>query len=374
MATAKRPNLAALTGARFPAALAVLLVHYQYAVADSLPAWTARTAIGGAGVSFFFVLSGFILIYNYLDRFTVDQSWRARADYVQSRFARIYPIYFVTLILGTAVALWLRGGPADPIRLDTAHAVTAWVVNLTMLQAFVPMSWIQGPYNAPAWSIGCEVFFYLLLPVLISAYFRKSPSRRSVLLFGGAAVAFQLLAFELATELRLNGTLGLAPDDAVLLIARFPPIRLGGFVVGCCAGYLYLRHAAGRGNRLLWLAIAGVVLVELMRFLASSVYFPRTVLHGPLFAVAIYALACGGTFLSPMLEARSSRLLGDASYSLYLIHWTPLVLVNAAYGRGDAPLAVAAAVMLLCIPVSVASYLLIERPARALMRGTAAAR
>ena len=94
-----------LTSARFFAAMAVLLGHFQPYI--GLPPWLGWMA-GGFGVSFFFVLSGFILTYRYWDDFAAGVAGRPYRRYIVARFARIYPCYALALVLMTALYLAMK--------------------------------------------------------------------------------------------------------------------------------------------------------------------------------------------------------------------------------------------------------------------------
>src|SRR5436309_1728966 len=89
----KPTSIPALTSLRFAAAFAVMLLHYFYQTSLTNPVLKHFLEHFNAGVSFFFVLSGFILVYTYYDRFTTNLSFIG--SFAKTRFARIYPVYFV---------------------------------------------------------------------------------------------------------------------------------------------------------------------------------------------------------------------------------------------------------------------------------------
>src|SRR4051794_31464771 len=93
-------RLDALTGLRFPAALAVAACHTGELVCNNAFGPTARRvfAEGAAGVPFFFVLSGFVLAYSYHDRLARPAPGAAAA-YYRSRVARIWPLHLFTLLI-----------------------------------------------------------------------------------------------------------------------------------------------------------------------------------------------------------------------------------------------------------------------------------
>lgn len=352
------PPLTALTGARFLAALAVLLAHYQYAGAASLPDWTARLGLGGAGVQFFFVLSGFVLTYNYANTFRNRLRARDLHAFAIARLARLYPIYLLTLLISLLTAAAI--GRTVP--------VSTILINVLALQPFVIDASVQNAINAPSWSIGAEMFFYALFPFVIWVAGSWALSPRKLLVIAAVLIALRLVIDEVFSNTVLPGLQGDSLYHARLWIDRFPPFRLFDFLVGCCVAQYFSHHRSHNSNLLLLLAILGYIAVEWVRFAFGSATFPRASLMLPLFCFGIYALACGGTFLARALSTSSMRLLGEASYSLYLIHWSPLLLLHAFHGRGGSPLWAVVLTMLLCIAVSIALYRYVERPARDLLR------
>lgn len=320
--------LPTLTGARFLAALGVLWVHYQYAVADSLPAWMNRLGLGTAGVSFFFVLSGFILTYNYSATFKDGISKADLTRYAVARFARIVPVYWLALIFITGCYL-----TAPLTSFSRTELAVSWVAHFFAIQPYFPQKWVNYPWNAPGWSIGCEIFFYALLPLVI--YYLRRPW--TVLI---CAFVLQLVT-------------------SAFITYAFPPYRFAEFLIGCCAAYIYMR-----GRQAPWLLpIALVCYLAIEVTHVFGVAIPRIPLQAPVFAAAIYALASG---FKP-LEGRLVEL-GDASYSLYLLHWGPLLLLMDYYGRGKAPISITILVAITCIAASVFVYRHFEVPMRAAIR------
>jgi peptidoglycan/LPS O-acetylase OafA/YrhL len=100
--TMKHPkNIIALTGTRFFAALGVFLSHCGFFIV--FDPWFAHFFLPGPAVSFFFVLSGFILALNYESWFNKTVTGSQYTKFLQLRFARIYPIYLVGLV----ILLWV---------------------------------------------------------------------------------------------------------------------------------------------------------------------------------------------------------------------------------------------------------------------------
>ena len=155
---------------------------YHLAHLDSAPEWIRN--FGGSGyvsVSMFFVLSGFVLAYNYLD----DAPLQVRKLWV-ARFARIAPAYWTSMVI--ALPIWVYKVAAEQnVPLSLSNATASAFISFFCLQA-----WFAGSaliWNAPAWSLSCEWFFYLLFPV-----FAKSISSLSHTRLKHTAWAFAFLS------------------------------------------------------------------------------------------------------------------------------------------------------------------------------------
>ena len=186
-------QLAALTSLRFVAAFSVLVLHYRDLLGP-MPAWIYRGIVGGQyGVTFFFILSGFILTYRYAAWFEGGVAGADFWRFQRFRFARIYPIYVVGLLLDTPCHLVERfqaGQLADVGQTWWA----SWLLNLIGLQAWVPATPFAMFWNTPAWSVSAELFFYATFPFVcawLSAHAR-TPSRVGVLFAGTVATGLAL--------------------------------------------------------------------------------------------------------------------------------------------------------------------------------------
>ena len=277
-----RPALRALTGIRFFAALHVVFFHY----APGLPLLLRNVAANGyMAVGLFFILSGFVLTYNYAGR-PLDTR-----KFLVARFARIYPAYLLGFVLiGPAVVVRLLH--SDPRKLAAAGLAAGG-----MVQGWFPR--LALVWNGPGWSLSNEVFFYLLFPAILPAVFRLSPR-------GLWMVAAACWAAALAPPLAQLALHGGAHAEAVMYM---PVFRLAEFVLGVAAGAGYLRR--GPESRL----AAGPVAVALAVFAALSPFFVHPVLRGalaaPLFAALVYTLASGGGMLGRFLSWRPSLCPGE---------------------------------------------------------------
>ncbi|MBF5043216.1 acyltransferase [Aggregicoccus sp. 17bor-14] len=377
---AHRPvhRLDALTGVRFLAALQVLLFHYGAPLAAGAPAWLERVCGRGyVAVSFFFVLSGFILAYHYAEpaaRGVLD-----RRSFWVNRFSRIYPVYALGLLMMLPLALDPAGLGAHSFGGSSllARAVTG-LAHLTLTQGWVPQ--LTASWNLPGWSICAEAFFYAAFP------FAAVPIAR--LRSRGALVGALLAAWALALALA-GGYLLLDPDGLgtasagargpwLSALKYNPLVRLPEFLAGICLGCLFVRErarsaaaAAGGWSRggVLTLAAAGGALA-----LLAAPGLPYPLLHNglllPLFAALVFGLAQGGGLLGAALRTGPMRVLGEASYALYILQLPLMLWAQPLRGHGlpEGGAAFTLAYLALALGFALASFYFLERPAQRLLR------
>lgn len=373
--------LKALTGLRFIAALAVVLYHYRFLIA--YPSFL-RPLIeeGKAGVGLFFVLSGFILVYTYLDWFQADcaRFWA----FIRARFARVYPMHLVMLLVVTPVVL--VGLTRLPHFAPDRPGVVAgtWLANLLLLQAYLPIPAFHL-WNGPSWSISDEAFFYALFPFFVRFVLARcrSVGRTALLVVGLFVVELVVFAGASRLLLALPAAHGEGSVRFIDLWYWSPFLRVWEFLLGAACGLLFLQARAATGGigaalrrapvRNAALA-AALVAVPALALLIRSTGTPLNVYvaYTAPFALLILTLAAGPTLLSPLLEHRWMLLLGEASYSLYLIHYVVvMVLEERALGGNRPGLPLLVAAIVLTVLASIACYKLIEMPARRALRGSA---
>ncbi len=371
----RRPTLHALTGVRFLAAAHVVVYHYGRG-AVQLPGALARVLDHGfAGVTLFFVLSGFILAYNHAG----DGARSDPRDFWAARFARIYPVYALGLLLALPALL--------ATRMPGRELALALTTTPLLLQGWVPR--IAGRWNGPAWSLSAEALFYLAFPPLVLAVARLR--RRGLLVLAGAAWATSLVTVVAYRLLLPDGPVhaGMATAAAPWLsYVRYHPLaRLPEFVLGIAAGRLFLLRRRGLtrlpGPRRWAEVAAALAFAATLAVAASPMPVPFPLVHGgllaPFFAVALYALAVAGGRgpISWPLSTGLAVRLGEASYALYILH-VPLHDLFSRYAalvgwRPGAPLFFGA-YFALAVAASVLVNLTFEVPARRVLRRWLAAR
>jgi peptidoglycan/LPS O-acetylase OafA/YrhL len=372
-----RPVLRGLTGVRFLAAMHVVLFHYLRFYLAGAP-WLIQNIIqaGYVGVGLFFVLSGFILTYTYLD---VDSSKALdRRAFWVARFARIYPLYALSLLLALPFTFQaLHAHHSLPAAI--AGSSQDLIATLSMLQAWTPLT--AELVNGPAWSLSVEAFFYLVFPFVALPLLMLRGRRLIVAALGVWAACFVAPTLYAATNPDGAG-LGF-PDPAhtglwIQALKYTPLLRLPEFLLGVIAAVVYLR--IGRmGLARTGVLVSSVSGLAILALLSVSPVIPFPYLHNgllaPLFAALIYGLAVGGGPLARLLSTPMLLVLGEASYGVYLLQ-RPLWNITGHFWKhfsgSDPYLGGQPLFFLVYLPILIggsvfASYF-IEKPARRWIR------
>ncbi len=296
---------------------------------------------GYLAVSAFFVLSGFVLMQSY-GAAHWDRSGLIR--YARGRIARVYPVYALSLLLVSPY-----------ISLSTAPHKPALVANyFLLLQGWtgqLPVQW-----NTPAWSLSCEIFFYLCFPLAAIAARRLSAQR---------SIAISVLVCLLPAALWKLGV----PN------AYKPLIHLADFLTGILAARVFASLCASASGRGHWFYAPAILAVAAL--MLHPPYIPGLLdLNGflrPFTALALLGFALSGGWLARFLSARSCVFLGKASYSLYILHipllwsykrWAPYWFPGLP-GAGLAAIYITAAVA-----ISAVVFYFIEEPANRYLRAS----
>lgn len=335
-----------LTSLRFFAAASIVVYH----LGDAFKLYDAPVLANG--VSFFFVLSGFILTYVYQDLSS------GKASFYVARFSRLWPLHFVTFALA-AVAL------------PVASGLGGTVANLLLVQAWVPRPSYVFAYNGVSWSISAEVFFYICFPALLAV--------RRFSWFFAALVLFELaLLLAVKTWWPVGSDLGQG-FASITFILQNPVVRILEFAAGVGAAKLFLNDAYSAGKRSgTWLEVTTILLVLLTLFAKPDL---QTLLNGIgfragsvwvsqsgsfwAFAILIFVFAHQAGSVSAFLSARPLVVLGEMSFAMYMVH--QIIIKSLVYYRVHWSLGIPATA---CIAVATslafswALWRFIEMPAR----------
>lgn len=162
------------TGWRYIFAVAIFMHHYQ------IDGKSVLQAGGAIGVTFFFILSGFLLAYGYKKRLMTREI--STSDFYKARAVKLYPLHILCF-----AAVFLLG-----IRNFVTADLPKAVLNLFLLQSWVPSPDYYMSYNAVSWFLSDELFFYLMFPFVLPVLLNGSGKKIAV---GAGILAISYSAF-----------------------------------------------------------------------------------------------------------------------------------------------------------------------------------
>ena len=313
----------ALTGLRTVLAILIMLFHFTPPHPNFLTPLLANAYVF---VGFFFLISGFVLAYNYADRPILHLR-----SFMVARLSRVYPVYALVLVLSIPFLLeeW------------TAHSRSDFFLGMLLtplgLQSWYPP--LATFWNTVAWTVPAEFFLYLLFPFIL-LYLSRAESLLNTPLKLCAAVLVVWLVGLIPHTIYLL----LNPDHVVGNADRFtygywialvkysPPSYIWTFTAGVLLARLHKMVEFAPRHRF-WLA--AVALAGLGFFFAFAVWrIPYVIIHGclllPLFAMLLLGLA-GPNPLAAAFAWRPLVKIGEATLSLYLIHFNGFLLIHQYY-------------------------------------------
>ncbi len=363
-----KTHLHALTGVRALAALWVVFLHFRepfLILGPNHEGWDRLTLSGYLGVDVFFVLSGFVISYNYLDRLS-EPSLAGTREYLGLRFARIYPVHLATLMLtGLLVgAASLRG---MSINSEAAYSPVNFVMNALMLQAVPP----GDSWNPPAWSISVEFGAYLAFPLL-------------ALLLAKVRTTFAALTCSLAVVIVGGWIISQVADQPNLPGYTFAWTRIAvEFVLGCLI-YIVWRTLQSRNRGRAWDAVAVLGALAIGVSIATS--GPTKVMFIPILTVGgvgLLILGCAGA-TGPFGRFLSSKPMvwgGRISYSVYMTHFLIATVLGKivswerlAESTVIVRFSLIGGCLVLVVAVGAACYHFVEEPSRKWLRRRVARR
>ncbi len=254
---------------------------------------------GFIGVGFFFVLSGFILSYNYAARMSDGRTTKQRFWWL--RFSKIYPSYLLALLLAIPLKLY-------DLTADTLVVLAKLATHGLLLQSFFAPAFAFY-FNPPAWSISDEAFFYLLFPFLIGAIksLRKGLSVLTILL----VVMLILVNIYHA-------------DWYSYLFYINPVLRCSEFILGIVLFRIFAERTGSSTSHFIAsiLEIAAIILFGIFLYLHQRVdiVYRFSIFYWLPISLIIYIFSWQKGILSNFLSARLFVFLGEISFSFYLLH------------------------------------------------------
>lgn len=308
-------DIPTLTSLRFFAAMLVVFHHFGYYLPFDPTAYTWFLKRGALAVDFFFILSGFILTHAYGDAL-LNQKTSFR-HFITRRFARIYPLHGLTLLISGILAL-AGLGFGQIGRWDGHFPLWSFFANIMLVHAWGLDNGLT--FNVPSWSISAEWFAYLVFPLLLVYLARISPEKTLLLAF-----VFMIGIWLLFDALMPRVTTRLTFDCSIFRI--MPEFILGS------ALYLFSCRRTPEKHAGFWLFAGAVLTVPILHFGVPDL------LILPVFAVIIVSAAdLTRLGYKGWLAHKGWVFWGEASYAIYMTHYVFMtaILTGAYVWLGNA--------------------------------------
>jgi peptidoglycan/LPS O-acetylase OafA/YrhL len=286
----------ALTGVRALGAIVVFFNHLPFRIGSIIIVDI---------LTFFFVLSGFLIVYLYYEKLDISRKWLSK--YFVNRFARIYPVYFVLVTIAILLAHDFR-----PVFLFKNYTLTHALFNNT-----------QDLAIQPSWSLTVEECFYFLAPLIM--FLIKRFNFLVSLLFGVLLLAVALLIS--------GANISFLHTPLFVFTTTFFGYFFAFYSGAWLAIVILKREKQNRiileGNKWTSWGIIGIAIpIIVMIFLyktdypfksAALVLISNFILPVPI-VLLYFGLICERNLVSRLLSAKVMGWLGRGSYSFYLMH------------------------------------------------------
>lgn len=330
---------------RFVAAIAVVLYHQQldYGFLNNFFTYSCDF------VNFFFVLSGFVMVVAY-KKFLVKNEEIPKWMFWKKRIQRIFPSYFIAFMLVLLFHYFIK---------NTFTSVTIkFPFEFAMVQ-----SWIYGnSLNYPAWSVSCEIFFYLLFPYYIHRVFKQKIKYLIILSFSTLAISIFILHYCNTLQ---------QPSHHILvfsgLINNHPVFRMAVFLLGNIGGIVYCFYpnigARFSKNTHTFLLCSSIIIILVFYLLPKNSTLLAGGLLAPIYIIFILSLCNVGEKFNTALSNRYFLILGEISYSVYILQY-PVFLFFEYLFLPIVSLKILLLYLLVLIFISWVTFILVERPLR----------
>ncbi|HWZ51260.1 MAG TPA: acyltransferase [Granulicella sp.] len=316
-AIARKPPLTALTGLRTLLALSIVFFHFTPPHMEMLAPVFDN---GFVFVGFFFLISGFILSYNYAERPTP----LLKRDFWIARFSRLYPVYLVALALSFQMlqSEWTARSHSEFFQglILTPLLLQGWLPNLATF------------WNTVAWTLSCEFMLYIAFPWLIRIPLPERPTRLIALLLTLWLIGLvPHTLYILLNPDHLSAAADRYTGTYWIRVLKYtPPSYICTFLCGVTLGRLHARLPLRASQRLL-LAASSLAVLGLSFYIALP-HVPYILLHGgllmPLFAALTLGLS-GPHLLTSAFSIRPLVYLGQSTFCLYLLHFNVFLLIRS---------------------------------------------
>jgi peptidoglycan/LPS O-acetylase OafA/YrhL len=314
----KISNLESLRGF---AALTVAMFHFQI---GTLLTNNSFVDHGDQAVSFFFVLSGFVIAENYFEKLN---NFSHVLKFQIKRFWRLYPVHLFVLVLYVFVELaklyFIEYSDIKPTEkaFDDDQSLISFIKSIFLFQNILDNEFV---WNRPAWSISVEFYTYLLFALLI-VLFKKNSIFIFILITG-----YFYLSDIITINILINSNINLN-----FLGSHFKTC-INAFSLGVVINYIYQKSKNIRINEIFcWISLLAVILImsnyrtTLGSLQIGNKFINTQILYSSFgILIILTSLVKNDSYYSKILNFKFFQFLGKISYSFYMIHFLIVYLIT----------------------------------------------
>lgn len=336
-----------LTFTRFIAAMAIVFFHFGKSL-NIFSGEIIHTLLiqANIGVSYFFILSGFVMIIAYGKKSEVGA-----VSYMKNRFARIYPLYIFAILLSLLNKSFF---------VQERYYVPDIIENILAIQSWIPRKAMS--INFPGWSLSVEFFFYAVFPFAFNYFYRK---------FSVKKLFVPILLIWLVSQLWFNWALnsGLSygtETETHNFLFYFPLLHLNQFLIGNLTGLFFIKYLQNKQGNYDWiLVLCGILLILSLIFRPENISYHNGLMAVIFVPFIIFTALNTGVF-TRIFEKKFPVYLGEISYGVYILQvpvytMTQYFLNKAGINGSFVVFGIGIIVLLV---VSAISYHWIEKPLR----------
>ena len=303
------PMIEPLTSLRF--IFVILVFFHHFIIADTGNSFFPE---GYLGVTFFFILSGFIVSLNYEEKILHKKI--RRTDFFIKRVIRLYPLHILCFFLAIVV-----------LHNFLNRESFIWAIpNLLLLQSWIPIEDSYFSFNRVSWFLSSEIFFYAMFPVII-VFIHKIKKKSAFFLFLIIVIIYFLSTF-------------IVPEKWFHpLYYIFPLSRIIDFIWGVFAYYVYKwiqnKKMITQFSKIGVSLIEVITLLVLVGFIIYSNHIPQVYRYGMYYwfpmLILVFVFACFHRkegIISYILTNKILVLLGKASFGFYIIHLLMIRIIS----------------------------------------------
>jgi len=287
-----------VTFTRFLAAISIVVFHFGkniFPFNHESISFLFRHA--NIGVSYFFILSGFVMSIAYGNKSRINPF-----EYLKNRFARIYPVYLLAILLVLTYNI-TTNSPIDNNGL---------ILNILTMQAWVPGKALS--FNYPGWSLSVEIFFYILFPFLSNYIYKEKHFKLLVVLV-------ILIWFISQCTLHLIASSNIYhsfPAEKLDLTYYFPLMHLNEFLIGNLAGLIFMKKFKENNRSYDWLIFFIITIIIIALKYPAGLDYHNGML-AIFFVPLILLISSSNGKLVSILNKKPFIFLGEISYSIYIL-------------------------------------------------------